>query len=1127
MAVVTVAIEDLNTWLSNQPANTVDTPYEIEITSWYMDTDTNRVTSALTNNPTKYVDLQATTIPSFIRDIGSLFSSCKNLIEAPLIPQSVKRMVKCFSGCTNLKNAPIIPEGITSLQETFAGCKNLISAPILPSGLKVMRSTFGGCTNLINAPIIPQTVENMAEAFFNCTKLTEMANIPTSVTNMNDAYANCTSLSYKRILPSSISSFNVYGNVPTINWRGINEQVNDWVQTQTTEFNLYVEDTYREVYGVDISNLATWLSEHDANTVDTAYEIKVLNITSSNVDSIRTTLRNNSTRYVDLGYTEITVSMVGTYPVQGLFGQCTSLVGAPTLAEGITDLDQTYRMCTYLKKVPPFPSSITLLQAVFANCSSLSEPPELPPNVENINNLFQNCYQIESAPTIPNSVTNMTLTFYNCLNLKNPPVIPNGVTKLQQCFYGCHRMETAPIIPNTVTDLRETFRNCYEMANAPAIPNGITSLDSTFMNCRSIENPPSIPSSVTNMSNTFKGCTALKYIPELPSGVTNLTSAFEGCTNVRNSFSTKTVAGISIWNATKDANQEYHRSTVFKDWASTVEKSFSGDDFVHDEYAGYTLSSNVAIKNEINIIQKNSEELFNISAIQIVKNLGNNKLYFFQAYQSPYYTPRYAKTLTEIGKVQLNANGTITLPNNVDLYFDNTFPQGDVYTDSTMSEGGFFGGDIGHTCYYGGQGAIEDFVGTYETMSAPIVLCSTEGIDCTFSTTVNVPSTVTSGASAFKNCSNLQKIDSFGVPLATLRDNANFQNMFQGCDSLTQIGYKINEAEQWHVFRLKFNADSIEGVVYDVEGNATQINNGTPISVTKTSLKLPLKTDELWFPDSSDYSDAADIDALIEKVIQYKYSYFKKSALPPDKKSFVMWADDPDSFETNLNMGGGSSDFSRQGAYCDTDGSIANKTAKMIGFAEQTGQTFPITFAKDNTYDGALTLSINNTTAYPLYINGSVSSSSNKTLPAGTYLIRFAGTVYYLETTWGAPYARYSEHSDTVVGVYTGSGGQQNPQYVGKNRVRFNMMNTTINGNSQYKDFALMDCYSGHDVGGAVGIGVCRQSMRVFAMRSDAGTSPNRPTSWANTCEINTSTYTQVPTSQPSVALNNGAIWVI
>lgn len=48
------------------------------------------------------------------------------------------------------------------------------------------------------------------------------------------------------------------------------------------------------------------------------------------------------------------------------------------------------------------------------------------------------------------------------------------------------------------------------------------------------------------------------------------------------------------------------------------------------------------------------------------------------------------------------------------------------------------------------------------------------------------------------------------------------------------------------------------------------------------------------------------------------------------------------------------------------------------------------------------------------------------------------------------------------------------------------MMNTPINGNSEYKDFLIMDCYGGNDVGGAVAFGVNRQSLGAYIMRSAA-----------------------------------------
>ena len=93
---------------------------------------------------------------------------------------------------------------------------------------------------------------------------------------------------------------------------------------------------------------------------------------------------------------------------------------------------------------------------------------------------------------------------------------------------------------------------------------------------------------------------------------------------------------------------------------------------------------------------------------------------------------------------------------------------------------------------------------------------------------------------------------------------------------------------------------------------------------------------------------------------------------------------------------------------------------------------------------------------------------------------------------------------DFVVGSYTGNGGQQKPNYFGTNKVGFLMMNTTVNGNSQYKDWIIMDCYSGNDVGGGVAIGVNRQSLGAYIMRSDA-----TRTAWAESAELlHTKNYT-------------------
>ena len=87
--------------------------------------------------------------------------------------------------------------------------------------------------------------------------------------------------------------------------------------------------------------------------------------------------------------------------------------------------------------------------------------------------------------------------------------------------------------------------------------------------------------------------------------------------------------------------------------------------------------------------------------------------------------------------------------------------------------------------------------------------------------------------------------------------------------------------------------------------------------------------------------------------------------------------------------------------------------------------------------------------------------------------------------------------SSSVVGSYTANGGQQNPNYFGTNKVGFLMMNTSVNGDSHYKDWLIMDCYSGNDVGGAVAFGIDRQEMKAFIMGSDASR-----TSWTRSAEL-------------------------
>ena len=63
-----------------------------------------------------------------------------------------------------------------------------------------------------------------------------------------------------------------------------------------------------------------------------------------------------------------------------------------------------------------------------------------------------------------------------------------------------------------------------------------------------------------------------------------------------------------------------------------------------------------------------------------------------------------------------------------------------------------------------------------------------------------------------------------------------------------------------------------------------------------------------------------------------------------------------------------------------------------------------VLFSAANSVAGAITLNINGRGAKPIYINGTASSASNHTLPAGTYIAFYDGTNYHFRTDGELPW---------------------------------------------------------------------------------------------------------------------------
>jgi len=85
-------------------------------------------------------------------------------------------------------------------------------------------------------------------------------------------------------------------------------------------------------------------------------------------------------------------------------------------------------------------------------------------------------------------------------------------------------------------------------------------------------------------------------------------------------------------------------------------------------------------------------------------------------------------------------------------------------------------------------------------------------------------------------------------------------------------------------------------------------------------------------------------------------------------------------------------------AYCSTSSGTAAKTASCSGYSLLTKSYLHIVVTNANTSASALTLNVNGKGAKYIYINGVRSSSSNYTLPAGSYIIYYDGTSYYFRT---------------------------------------------------------------------------------------------------------------------------------
>lgn len=85
-------------------------------------------------------------------------------------------------------------------------------------------------------------------------------------------------------------------------------------------------------------------------------------------------------------------------------------------------------------------------------------------------------------------------------------------------------------------------------------------------------------------------------------------------------------------------------------------------------------------------------------------------------------------------------------------------------------------------------------------------------------------------------------------------------------------------------------------------------------------------------------------------------------------------------------------------AQCETAASTAAKAGTITNFSLLAKSYVMVNVRYSNTAKSAITLNLNSKGAKPIYINGTASSASNYTLPAGSYLVYYDGTNFYFRT---------------------------------------------------------------------------------------------------------------------------------
>ena len=238
----------------------------------------------------------------------------------------------------------------------------------------------------------------------------------------------------------------------------------------------------------------------------------------------------------------------------------------------VVGLDRTFKDCTELVTAPKIPEGILSLEETFSGCTSLITAPTIPNGVTSLYMTFNGCTSLTTAPKIPSSVTGLGWTFFGCTSLVKGPDLSEAinVTAIEGAFNGCTSMTIAPDISN-MTKLGEI----HQLFSGLPIKTYIGSKDAEGDFSNYI-----IPNAVYEMAGAFDGCTYITNAPTIPSSAQSISAMFNNCTSL---------TGIVTVNADPQA---------YDGFLSGTEKPIvlTGSSTMLQELAGTATNNNVTVQ---------------------------------------------------------------------------------------------------------------------------------------------------------------------------------------------------------------------------------------------------------------------------------------------------------------------------------------------------------------------------------------------------------------------------------------------------------------------------------------------------------------------------------------------------